>query len=184
MYSDMTVRHGVQTKEAEALGVATLHIQQICARGVDFEMMYEAACHNREKNGTTDFGQTVTTRQTHARDLLADVSGPKGRSHELDFYGGLRPQECATNFLTSAGVLIFSDPFEQVEWLAQHVRVTHCLDKESRQPDCERSKATRVIRLMEKGEADGKHWEQVCKQLRGNVKAEAMRSCLGQLASV
>jgi len=33
----------------------------------------------------------------------------------------------------------------------------------------ERSKATRVMRLMEKGEVDGKHWVQVCKQLRGNL---------------
>jgi len=39
------------------------------------------------------------------------------------------------------------------------------------------------MRLMEKGEVDGKHWEQVCKQLRGNLTAEAMRSCPGQLAS-
>jgi len=36
---------------------------------------------------------------------------------------------------------------------------------------------------MEKGEVDGKHWAQVCKQLHGNLKAEALRSCLGQLAS-
>jgi len=26
-------------------------------------MMHEAACHNREKNGTTDFGQTVMACQ-------------------------------------------------------------------------------------------------------------------------
>ena len=184
MYSDLTARHSVQTKEAGALGVATFHIQQMCARGVDFGMMHGAACQNHQKNGTTDFSQTVTARQTHACDLLAGAAAQQGRSHQLDFYGGLRPQECAKNFLTSAGVLIFLDPFEQVEWLAQHARVTHCLHKESRQLDCERSKATRVMRLMEKGEADGKHWEQVCKQLRRNLKAEAMRSCLGQLASV
>ena len=78
---------------------------------------------------------------------------------------------------------MFEDPFEQVGRLAQQVRVTRRLDKETRQPDCDRSKATRVMRLMEKGEVDGNNWAQVCKQLRGNLKAEAMRSCLGQLAS-
>ena len=36
---------------------------------------------------------------------------------------------------------------------------------------------------MEKGEVVGHHWEEVCKHLSGNLKAEAMRSCLGQLAS-
>jgi len=80
---------------------------------------------------------------------------------------------------------MFGDPFEQVGRLAPHVRVTRRLNKESRQPNGERSKATRVIRLMKKGEVDcdGKHWAHVYKQLRGNLKAEAMRSCLGQLAS-
>jgi len=183
MYSDLTARHGVQTKEAGALGVATFHIQQMCARGVDFGMMHGAACQNHQKNGTTDLSQTVTARENHACDLLAGAAGQQGRSYELDFYGGLRPQECATNFLASAGGLMFGDPFKQVGRLAQHVRVTRRLNKESRHPDCERSEATRVMRLMEMGEVDGKHWEQVCKQLRGNLKAEAMRSCLGQPAS-
>ena len=58
-YCDMTARHGVRTKEAVELGIATLHIQQMCARGVYFGMMHEAACHNREKNGTTNFSQTA-----------------------------------------------------------------------------------------------------------------------------
>jgi len=78
---------------------------------------------------------------------------------------------------------MFGDPFKQVGRLAQQVQVTRRLNKESRQPDCDRSKATKVMRLMEKGEVDGKHWAQVCRQLHGNLKAEAMRSCLGQLAS-
>jgi len=43
--------------------------------------------------------------------------------------------------------------------------------------------ATRVMRLMEKGEVGGNHWEEVCKHLSGKLKAEAMRSGLGQLAS-
>jgi len=143
-------------------------------------MMHEAACHwhNREKNGTTDFSQTVTARQTHACDLLAGAAAQQGRSHQLDFYGGLRPQDGATIFLTSAGIPMFGDPFEQVGQLAQQVRVTRCLNKESRQPACDRSKATRVMRLMENREVDGKHWAQVCKQLHGNLKAEAMRSGL------
>jgi len=67
--------------------------------------------------------------------------------------------------------------------LAQQVRVTRRLNKESRQPDCDRSKAMRVMRLMEKRKVDGNNWAQVCTQLRGNLKAEAMWSCLGQLAS-
>jgi len=67
--------------------------------------------------------------------------------------------------------------------LAQRTRVTCRLNKESHQPECQRSKATRVMRLMEKGEVDGNHWEAVCKYLSGNFKAEVMRSCLGQLAS-
>jgi len=37
MYSDLTDRHGVRTKEAGVLGLATLHIQQMCARGVSLE---------------------------------------------------------------------------------------------------------------------------------------------------
>jgi len=179
MYSDLTARHGVRTKEAGVLGLATLHIQQMCARGVDFAMMHKAACHNREKNGTTDFSQTVTARQNHACDLLAGAADQQGRSHELDFCGGLQPQEGATIFWTSAGAPMFGDPFERVGWLAQQIRVAHRLNKESRQPNYDRSKATRVMRLMEKGEVDSKHWVQVCKQLHGNVKAEAMRSCLG-----
>jgi len=150
MYCEMTARHGVRTKEAGEPGIATLQIQQMCARGVDFGMMHEAACHNREKNGTTDFGQTVTARQNHSCDLLAGDAAQYGRSHELDFYGGLRPQERATNFVASAGVPLFGDPFEQVGWLAQRTRVTRRLNKESRQPECQRSKATRVMRLMEK----------------------------------
>jgi len=36
MYSDLTARPSVRTKEAGALGVATFQIQQMCARGVDF----------------------------------------------------------------------------------------------------------------------------------------------------
>jgi len=39
------------------------------------------------------------------------------------------------------------------------------------------------MRLMEKRKVDGNNWAQVCTQLRGNLKAEAMWSCLGQLAS-
>jgi len=75
--------------------------------------MHEAACHNRERDGTTDFSQTVTARQNHAFvclfacDLLAGAAGQQGRSHELDFYGGLRPQECSTNFFAKAGVPMF-----------------------------------------------------------------------------
>ena len=92
MYSDLAARHGVWTKEAGTLGVATFHIQQMCAKVVDFGMMHEAACHNREENGTTDLSQTVTARQNHACDLLAGAAGQQGRTHELDFYGGLRPQ--------------------------------------------------------------------------------------------
>jgi len=145
--------------------------------------MHEAACHNCKKNGTTDFSQIVTARQNHSYDLLAGDAAQHGRSHKLDFYGGLRPQERATNFVASAGVPLFGDPFEQVGWLAQRTRVTHCLNKESRQPESHRSKATRVMRLMKKGEVDGNHWEEVCKHLSGNLKAEAMWSCLGQLAS-
>jgi len=82
-------------------------------------------------------------------------------------------------------VPMFGDSFEQsqVGLLAQQVRVTRRLNKESRQPDCDRSKATRVMRLMGKGEVDGKHGVQVCKQLYGNLKAAAMRYCLGQIAS-
>ena len=109
-------------------------------------------------------------------------AGQQGRSHELDFYGGLRAQERATNFVASAGVPLFGDPFEQVGRLAQCTRVTRRLNKESRKPESQRSKATRVMRLMEKGEVDGNHWEEVCKHVSGNLKAEAMRSCLGQLA--
>jgi len=146
-------------------------------------MMHEAACHNREKNGTTDFSQTVTAHQNHNCDLLAGDAAQHGRSHELDFYGGLQPQERATNFVTSAGVPLFGDQFEQVRRLAQRTRVTRRLNKESRQPESQRSKVTRVMRLMEKGEVNGNHWEEVCKQSSGNLKAEAMRSCLGQLAS-
>jgi len=183
IYSDLTARHGVWIKEAGVLGLATFHIQQMSARGVDFGMMHEAACHNREKNGTTDFSQSVTARQNHACDLLAGAAAQQGRSHELDFYGGLRPQEGAKIFLTSAGAPLFADTFEQVGRLAQQIRVARRLNKESRQPDCDRSKATRVMRLMENGEVDRKYWAQVCKQLHGNLKAEAMRSCLGQLAS-
>ena len=78
MYCDLTARHSVRTKEAGELGIATLHIQQMCARGVDFGMMHEATCHNREKNGTTAFRQTVTARQTHACDLLAVDAGQQG----------------------------------------------------------------------------------------------------------
>jgi len=37
--------------------------------------------------------------------------------------------------------------------------------------------------MMEKGEVDGNHWEEVCKHLSGNLKTEALQSCLGQLAS-
>jgi len=81
MYCDMTARHGVQTKEAGELGIATLHIQQMCARGVDFGMMHVAACHNREKNGRTDFSHTVIARQNHGCDLLAADTGQQGRSH-------------------------------------------------------------------------------------------------------
>ena len=66
MYCDMTARHSVQTKEAGELGIATLHIQQMCARGVDVGMMHEAACHNREKNGTTDFSRL----SLHAKTML------------------------------------------------------------------------------------------------------------------
>jgi len=66
MYCDMTARHGVQTKEAGELGIATLHIQQMCARGVDFGMMHKPACHNREENGTTNLSHTVTARQNHS----------------------------------------------------------------------------------------------------------------------
>ena len=97
MYSDLTVRHGVRTKEAGTmtLGVATFHIQQMCARGVDFGMIHKVACNNREKNGTTDLSQTVTARQNHSFDMLAGAAGQQGKSHGLDFYGGLRPQESA-----------------------------------------------------------------------------------------
>ena len=129
MYSDLTALHGVRTMEAGALGVATFHIQQMCARGVDFGMIHEAACHNREKTGMTDFSQTVTSRQNHACDLLAGAAGQQGRSHELDIYGGLRPQAGATFFLNSAGVPMFGDPFEQVGRLAQHaVKKTNSQD--------------------------------------------------------
>ena len=145
MFSDLTARYSVLTKEAGVLVLATLNIQRMCARGVDFGMMHEAACHNCEKNGTTDFSQTVTARQNHACDLLAGAAAQQGRSHELDFYGALRPQEDNTNFWTYAGVPMFGNPFEQVGRLAQQVRVTHCLNKESRQPNCDRSKATRVM---------------------------------------
>jgi len=89
MYSDLSARHGVRTEEAGVLGLATFHIQQMCARGVDFGMMHEAACHNREKNGMTDFSQTVTARQKHACDLLAGAAAQQGRFQELDSYGGL-----------------------------------------------------------------------------------------------
>jgi len=37
MHWDLTTRHGVRTKEARALGVATLHIQQMSAKGLDKE---------------------------------------------------------------------------------------------------------------------------------------------------
>jgi len=92
-------------------------------------MMHEATCHNHEKNETTDFSQTVTAHQTHTFGLLqlAGAAGQQGRSHELDFYDGLQPQECATNFMASAGVPMFGDPFEQVGQLAQHARVTRLL---------------------------------------------------------
>jgi len=36
MYPDLTARHGVRTKEAGVLGLSTLHIRQMCARGADF----------------------------------------------------------------------------------------------------------------------------------------------------
>ena len=84
---------------------------------------------------------------------------------------------------SSAGVPLFGTPFEQVEPLAQRTRVARRLNKESRQPESQRSKATRVIRLMEKGEVDGNHWKEVCGHLSGNLNAEAMRSCLGQFSS-
>ena len=54
--------------------------------------------------------------------------------------------------------------------------LTRRLNKESRQPACDRSKATRVMRLMENGEVDGKHWAQACKQLHRNLKADAVWS--------
>ena len=98
MYSDLMARHGVRTKEAGALGVATRHIQQMYAKAVDFGMMHEAICHNREKNGTTDLSHTVTARQTHACDLLTGVPGQQGRSHELNFYGGIRHRNMLQTF--------------------------------------------------------------------------------------
>jgi len=66
VYCDMTARHGVQTKEARELGIAMLHIQQMCARGVDFGMMHEAACHNRE-----NLEQQILVRLSlHAKTML------------------------------------------------------------------------------------------------------------------
>ena len=67
--------------------------------------------HNHKNNGTTDLSQTVTARQTHACYLLAGAADQQGQSHELDFYCGMHPQECATTFLASAGVPMFGDPF-------------------------------------------------------------------------
>jgi len=49
MYSDLTARHGILTEEACLLLLASFHIQQMCAKGVDFGIMHNAACHNREK---------------------------------------------------------------------------------------------------------------------------------------
>jgi len=39
MYCELTARHSVRTKEAGQLGIVTLYIQQMCARGVDFGMI-------------------------------------------------------------------------------------------------------------------------------------------------
>jgi len=105
MYCDMTARHSVGTKEAGELDIATLHIQQMFARGVDLGMMHEAACHNRENNGTTYFSQSVTARQNHGCDLLAGDNGPQGRSHEIDFYGGLWPQQKNYKFFNRGTVV-------------------------------------------------------------------------------
>jgi len=172
MFANLTARRAVRTKEAGELGASAEQVEKLSKRGIDLALAHEEACRNREKRGTTDFAQTRTTRQNQGCDLLAGKKAQLGSSNELWYYTAEQPQRVARNYLKKAGVPVLGDPFEQVGKIADRVKVAGTLWREAQKPADKRAKATRIMRLIEDGDVDSKHYEQVLAQLDGNLLAE------------
>ena len=93
--------------------------------------------------------------------MLAGNEAQLGRSNELWYYTAGQPQRVARKYFTKAGVPVLGDPFEQVGEIADRVKVAGTLWREAQKPVDKRAKATRIMRLLEDGDVDSKHYEQV-----------------------
>ena len=109
-------------------------------------LAWEPAYHNRERRGTTDGCVRVAARLNHACDRLAGAMVNTGRLNELNFYGGMAPQQHASNYWTKGGVPILGDPFVRVEHAANATTAARVLELEHSRAPHLRKNATRMLR--------------------------------------
>jgi hypothetical protein len=68
-----------------------------------------------------------------------------GRLNELNFYGGMAPQQHASNYWTKGGVPILGDPFVRVEHAANATTAARVLELEHSRAPHLRANATRML---------------------------------------
>ena len=177
-----STRREVRTTEVGELRGGAQVVDRLNERRVDLVMAWEQAYHNRVRRGTADARANILARLNHACDRLAGHAVNLGRRHELDYYGGMKPQASTAHYWTKGGVPILADPYLQIAHHAAAVNAQRALQMEQRRPPASRAKATRFMRLAAAGVVDPAVTAAVWNTLPAPVHSEAIRSMLGRMS--
>ena len=107
-----TVRREVRTPEMGELRVARDAYRRMQRRGVQVEVSWEPAEHNRLRKGTADGRVRLLARLNMACDLLAGKAADGGRDHELQYFGVLDRTPRAAYFWAAEGSQVTGDPYQ------------------------------------------------------------------------
>jgi hypothetical protein len=137
-------------------------------------------CHNRVKRHSTDGAGRTLPRLNHACDRLADMAVMTRKETELEFHQPFSTQHATSDYITSGGAPMTTDPYKEVAQCAASVLVQAILTQEYSIPPSQRKECTRFMRLTACGDVDATETSKIWKTLPGPLHDTAVQSILGR----
>jgi len=147
-------RQFTRTPEAGTLRAILVHVDDLQTKKIDVQAAWEPACHDRVKRHSTDGASRTLARLNHACDRLADMVVMTGRETELEFHQPFSTQHVTSDYITSGGAPMTTDPYKEVAQCAASVLVQAILTQEYSIPPSQRKECTRCMRLTVCGDVD------------------------------
>ena len=168
-----------RTPETGTLRAILNHIDDLQTKKNDIQAAWKPACHHRVKRRSTDGAGRNLARLNHACDRLADMVVMTGRETKLDFYQPFSTQHAMSDYITSGGAPMTTDPYKEVAQCEASVLVQAILTEEYRMPPSQRKECTRFMRLTACGDVDATETSKIWKTLQEPLHDTAVQSILG-----